>query len=48
VPGQEPNTVFTWNADLTMPDGTILSGQETFSLAQKTESGVFRTDLRPT
>lgn len=48
MPGQEPNTVFTWNADLTMPDGTVLSGQETFSLAQKTESDVFRADLRPT
>jgi hypothetical protein len=47
VPGQEPDTVFTWNADLTMPDGTVLSGRETFSLAQKTESGLFRADLRP-
>lgn len=43
--GREATTIFEWTADLAMPDGTVLSGRESFSLAEKTEAGIFRARL---
>jgi len=44
--GQEATTIFEWSADLAMPDGAVLSGKESFSLAERNEAEIFRDNLR--
>lgn len=43
--GQEATTIFEWSVDLAMPDGEVLSGKESFSLAERNEAEVSKDKL---
>jgi len=43
--GQETTTIFEWSADLVVPDGEILSGKESFTLAERNKALIFRDKL---